>query len=87
MYRTAQYRTVRYGTVRYGTSQTLYPKPYIKYDDNGDVIDENMVLLMLMMLSVIDNDDIYIYIYTSYYINPEVTDNYVCLFVSLSVCA
>ena len=59
---TVQHNTVRYGTVRYVTSQTLYPKPYIQNDDNGDIIDENMLLLMLMlimlkMMSVIDNDD------------------------------
>ncbi len=56
------YSTVRNGDVRYGTSQTLHPKPYIRNYENGDVIDENMLLLMLMlimlkMVSVIDNDD------------------------------
>jgi len=35
-----QYNTIQYGAVRYGTSQTLHPKPYIKIDDNVDIIDE-----------------------------------------------
>ena len=38
------YNTVRFGDVRHGTSQTLHPKPYIKIDDNADVIDEKHVV-------------------------------------------
>ncbi len=50
------YNTVRNADVRYGTSQTLHPKPYIKNDENDDVIDEKHVVVVDLDVNNVEDD-------------------------------